>query len=76
MKPDTANGIIKNYTLVYSYTLEGKVTSNQQNLTSAVFSSTFDVLGGIQYTVRLWAETIKPGQEATESILVPTYSKY
>ena len=76
MKPDTANGIITMYKLLYSFTLEGKSTSHQHNISNNVFSFNFNVLGGIQYTVRLWAATVKPGQEAIESTLVPTYSKY
>jgi len=64
------------YTLNYSYTLEGKAASYQQNWSSDDLSFQFNVFGGIQYTVRLWAETIKPGPAATESVLVPTYSKY
>ena len=76
MKPNSANGIITMYTLDYSYTLQGKAASYQQNLSNDDFNFQFNVFGGIQYTVRLWAETIKPGLAATESLLVPTYSKY
>ena len=76
MKPNNANGIITMYTLDYSYTLEGKAASYQQNLSNDDFSFQFNVFGGLQYIVRLWAETVKPGPAATESVLVPTYSKY
>jgi len=73
MKPNNANGIITMYTLVYSYTLEGKAASYQQNLSNDDFSFQFNVFGGLQYIVRLWAETVKPGPAATDSVLVPTY---
>ena len=62
------------YTLVYSYTLEGKAASHQQNLSNDDFSFQFNVFGGLQYVVRLWAETLKPGPAAIESVLVLTYS--
>ena len=45
MKPDTANGIITMYKLLYSLTLEGKSTSHQHNISNNVFSFNFNILG-------------------------------
>lgn len=72
-KPDDTNGMITLYTLVYSYNLEGKDTSRRHNFSTDVFSFQFSALGGVRYTVRLWAQTVKPGEEAIESVFVPTY---
>ena len=35
-----------------------------------------DVLGGIQYSLEIWAETVKPGPRLTGTKQVPEYSKY
>jgi len=43
-------------------------------LSNEDFSFQFNVFGGLQYVVRLWAETLKPGPAAIESVLVLTYS--
>jgi len=75
-KPVNENGIIVKYTLVYSYTFEGKKTSSGHSTNGQTFSYSFDVLGGIQYTVELLAETVKPGPKATSSKQVPVYSKF
>jgi len=75
-KPLNENGIIAKYTLLYSYTFEGKKTSSGHNTNGQTFSYSFDVLGGIQYTVELRAETIQPGPKATSSKQVPVFSKY
>ena len=74
-KPADENGNITKYTLVYTYIFEGKVTTREYTTNSDIFNRSFDVLGGIQYTVNLWAETIKPGPNATNSSLVPVYGK-
>ena len=75
-KPAKENGIITKYTLVYTYILEGKVTTRGYiSNSSKILSYSFDVLGGIQYTVNLWAETIKPGPNATNASLVPVYGR-
>ena len=73
--PSEENGIITKYTLTYSYnfgdvTNLAKVSTNNQT-----FEYTFDVLGGIKYTVSVYAETIKPGPEEKQVQLVPVYSK-
>ena len=74
-QPAEQNGIIRKYRLVFNYTLDGK-----QTLTSETNNQTFvyslDVLGGIQYSVEIWAETIKPGPRLTGTKKVPEYSKY
>jgi len=72
-KPVNENGFIRKYTLVYGYTFEGKKTSSGHSTNGQTFSYSFSVLGGIQYTVELWAETIKPGPKATKSKHVPVY---
>ena len=75
-KPASENGIIQKYTLVYTYTIEGQAMSSQHNIGDGqTFSYSFDVLGGIQYSVTLWAETIKPGLKKTKVEQVPVYSK-
>ena len=75
-KPVNENGFIRKYTLVFSYTLDQKKTSIENSTNGQTSSYSFDVLGGIQYGVELWAETIKPGSKATSSKQVPVYSKY
>jgi len=74
--PVAENGIITKYTLVYSYTFEGQKTSSGHSTNGQTFSYSFDVLGGMQYTVEIGAETIKPGPKTTSSKQVPVYSKY
>jgi len=75
-KPVDENGFIRKYTLVFSYTLDQKKTSIENSTNGQTSSYSFSVLGGIQYDVELWAETIKPGPKATSSKQVPVYSKY
>lgn len=74
-KPANENGIIKKYTLNYSYTFDGKVKSFQHITDDQTFRYSFDVLGGVKYTINLWAETIKPGPKAAKLEQVPVYSK-
>ena len=75
-KPASENGIIQKYTLVYTYTTEGQAMTSQHITDDGqTFSYSFDVLGGIQYSVTLWAETIKPGLKETKVEQVPVYSK-
>ena len=75
-KPASENGVIQKYTLVYTYTTEGQAMSSQHNTDDGqTFSYSFDVLGGIQYSVTLWAVTIKPGSKETKVEQVPVYSK-
>ena len=75
-KPASENGVIQKYTLVYTYTTERQAMSSQHNTDDGqTFSYSFDVLGGIQYSVTLRAETIKPGSKETKVEQVPVYSK-
>ena len=74
-KPVDKNGFIRKYTLVFSYTLDQKKTSIEISTNGQTSSYSFDVLGGIQYDVELWAETIKPGPKATSFKQIPVYSK-
>lgn len=76
-EPATKNGIIKRYTLSYSYNsgFEGRIITSQHTTDSGTFSYSFDVLGGVKYLVEVRAETIKPGPSATGAKQVPVYSK-
>ena len=74
-KPAAENGIIKRYTLAYSYNYNRKVMSSQRTTNNRTLSYSFDVLGGLNYTVTVRAETIKPGPDATGTQQVPEYSK-
>ena len=74
-KPANANGEIKKYTVVYSYNFGGKVIGVSHSTNSQTFTYSFDVLGGIRYTVSVEAETIQPGPKATSVEDIPVYSK-
>ena len=73
--PSEENGIITKYTLTYSYNFRGVTTSAKISTNSQTFDYSFDVLGGVQYTVNVYAETIKPGPKEDKVELVPMYSK-
>lgn len=73
--PAEENGIITKYTLTYSYNFSGVTNSTEVSTNSQTFEYTFDVLGGIKYTVSVYAETIKPGPQEEQIELVPVYSK-
>ena len=73
--PAEQNGIIKKYTLTYGYNFGGVTNSTKISTNSQIFEYTFDVLGGIEYTVSVYAETIKPGLKEEQVELVPVYSK-
>ncbi|XP_068725982.1 uncharacterized protein [Montipora capricornis] len=72
-KPAEENGIIRKYTLDYSFDFGDGPISHQDSTNGRTFSYTFDVVGGIVYTVRVIAETIKPGPTVTKVQLVPVY---
>ena len=74
-KPSEENGIITKYTLTYSYNFGGVTNSAKVSTNSQTFEYTFDVLGGIEYTVSVYAETIKPGPKDEQVELIPVYSK-
>ncbi|XP_015755647.1 PREDICTED: receptor-type tyrosine-protein phosphatase delta-like [Acropora digitifera] len=70
--PAEQNGIITKYILTYSYNFSGVTNSTKVSTNGQTFEYTFDVLGGIQYSVSVYAETIKPGpkEEQVELVLV------
>ncbi|XP_074612262.1 tyrosine-protein phosphatase Lar-like [Acropora palmata] len=72
-KPSEENGIITKYTLTYSYNFGGVTNSAKVSTNSQTFEYTFDVLGGIEYTVSVYAETIKPGPKDEQVELIPVY---
>ena len=75
--PSEANGIITKYTLTYSYNYYFNDVANSTKVSTngQTFEYTFDVLGGIEYTVSIYAETIKPGPKEEQVESVPVYSK-
>ena len=75
-QPAEQNGIIRKYLLLFTYTIDGKQTNIRNEKNNQTFMYSLDVLGGIQYSVEIWAETIKPGPRLTRSKQVPEYSKY
>ena len=75
-QPAEQNGIIRKYRLVLTYTIDGRQTTITSEKNNQTFSHSLDVFGGVQYSVEIWAETIKPGPTLTGTIQVPEYSKY
>ena len=73
--PAEQNGIITKYILTYSYNFSGVTNSTKVSTNGQTFEYTFDVLGGIQYSVSVYAETIKPGPKEEHVELVLVYSK-
>ena len=73
--PAEQNGIITKYILTYSYNFSGVTNSTKVSTNGQTFEYTFDVLGGIQYSVSVYAETIKPGPKEEQVELVLVYSK-
>ena len=69
--PAKPNGIIRNYTVFYSY------NGNPQREISGidVLSYSVDVLGGATYEFHVRAVTIKPGPNATLTVNVPEYGR-
>ena len=75
-QPAEQNGIIRKYRLVLNYTIDGRQTTITSETNNQTFSHSLDVFGGIQYSVEIWAETVKPGPRLTGAKQVPEYSKY
>ena len=73
--PSEENGIITKYTLTYSYSFGGVTNLAKVSTNSQTFEYAFDVLGGIEYTVSVYAETIKPGPKEEQVQFVPVYGK-
>ena len=74
-EPAEENGIITKYTLIYSYNFSGASNSTEVSKNGHTLEYTFDVLGGLEYTVSIYATTIKPGPNETQVGSVPVYSK-
>ena len=75
-QPAERNGIIRKYSLVLNYTFDGRQTTITSETNNQTFSHSLDVFGGTQYSVEIWAETIKSGPTLTGTKQVPEYSKY
>ena len=75
-QPAEQNGIIRKYRLVLNYTIDGRQTTITSETNNQTFSHILDVFGGIQYSVEIWAETVKPGPMLTGTKQVPEYSEY
>ncbi|KAK2554959.1 Receptor-type tyrosine-protein phosphatase delta [Acropora cervicornis] len=71
--PAEENGIITKYTLYYSYNFSGVTNSTEVSKNGHTLEYTFDVLGGVEYTVSIYAATIKPGPNETQVGSVPVY---
>ena len=70
--PAEPNGVIKSYTIFYSY------SGNSQKEISGidVLNYSVDVLAGVKYRFYVGAVTIKPGPNASSSVNVPEYSEF
>ena len=75
-QPAEQNGIIRKYRLVFNYTIDGRQTTIISETNNQTLRYSLDVFGGIQYSVEVWAETVKPGPRLSEPTQVPEYSKY
>jgi len=69
--PAEPNGLIRSYTVFYTYDRNTK----RETFGKDVLSYTVDVLGGLTYEFNVRAVTIKPGENATSAVNVPEYSK-
>ena len=56
------------------YSHEGNTQT--KNFARDALSYTFDVLGGVTYQFDVQAVTIKPGPNASLTVLIPEYSKF
>ena len=75
-QPAEQNGIIRKYRLLFTYTIDRRQTTLTSEKNNETFSHSLDVFGGIQYSVEIWAETVKRGPSLTGTHQVPEYSKY
>ena len=75
-QPSEQNGIIRKYVLVFIYTIEGKQTTITNETNNQTFRHSLDVFGGTEYSVEIWAETVRRGPSLTGTKQVPEYSKY
>ena len=74
-QPAEQNGIIRKYRLLFTYTIDGRQTTITSEKNNQTFNHSLVVFGGIQYSVKIWAETVKPGPGLTGAKQVPEYSK-
>ena len=72
-KPAEPNGVIRSYTVSYSYS--GNLTQKEISEIETL-SYTVDVLGGVQYQFYVRAVTIKRGPDASLNAEVPEYSEF
>ena len=75
-QPAEQNGIIRKYGLLFTYTIDGRQTTITSEKNNQTFNHSLVVFGGIQYSVKIWAETVKPGPRLTGTKQVPEYSEY
>ena len=71
-RPAQANGIIRSYDLFYNH-IGG---SQKKSFGEDTLSYTVDVLGGVSYTFHVRAVTIKPGPNATKTIITKEYGRF
>ncbi|XP_022808474.1 uncharacterized protein LOC111345455 [Stylophora pistillata] len=71
-KPAEPNGVIRSYTLFYSY--GGAVPKENSGLDKDALSHTVDVLGGVTYQFHVRALTIKPGPNGTINVTTKEYA--
>ena len=75
-KPAQENGLITMYNLSYAYAIEDSLPINRfAVIYDVTYNYTLVVLGGVEYTVEVFAKTIKPGPKTTIKKRVGTYSK-
>ena len=73
-RPQQENGIIRNYTVFFSHSKDPRVV-HTETFGADTFSYTVDVLGGVNYEFYVSAVTIKPGINASLTVLTSEYGK-
>ena len=74
-RPQQENGIIRNYNLFYGRN-EDQESVHTEILGPSTFSYTVDVLGGVTYQFYVRAVTIKPGTNASFTVVIPEYGRF
>ena len=72
-KPTEPNGVIRSYTLFYSY--GGGAPRKISRIDKDALSQTIDVLGGVSCQVHVRAVTIIPGPNETITVATKEYGK-
>ncbi|XP_073227972.1 contactin-3-like [Porites lutea] len=72
-QPAEQNGFIRKYRLVLTYTIDGRQSTITTETNNQIFNHSLDVFGGIQYSVEIWAETVRLGPSLTGTKEVPEY---